>query len=117
MHPSPLAPVWLARSTVALRRYWGTRARTIKSRPRCCGGSPPRTLTCWRWAGQADESELRIIRYHRRGGPEVLQLDEAPTPQLQPGELLVEVTGRGSIPTRGAEDACSNRSVAGGSGR
>jgi len=34
---------------------------------------------------------LQAIRFHAHGGPEVLRLEEAPDPELQPGEVLVRV--------------------------
>jgi NADPH:quinone reductase-like Zn-dependent oxidoreductase len=43
---------------------------------------------------------VRIVRYHAPGGPDVLQLDEVPSPQPGPGELLVNVAAAGvSLPT------------------
>jgi NADPH:quinone reductase len=50
---------------------------------------------------------LRVVRYHRPGGPEVLQLDEVPRPEPGPGELLVEVSAAGvSLPVvRGTRTA------------
>jgi NADPH:quinone reductase len=42
---------------------------------------------------------LRVVRHHRPGGPEVLQLDEVPRPEPGAGELLVKVTAAGvSLP-------------------
>lgn len=38
---------------------------------------------------------MKAIRVHSHGGPEVLQLEEVPTPALQPGESLVRVTFAG----------------------
>jgi NADPH:quinone reductase-like Zn-dependent oxidoreductase len=34
---------------------------------------------------------MRAVRFHRRGGPEVLQLDEVPRPEPGPGEVRVAV--------------------------
>ena len=34
---------------------------------------------------------MMAIRAHRRGGPEVLQYEEAPVPEVHSGEVLVEV--------------------------
>lgn len=34
---------------------------------------------------------MRAMRYHRTGGPEVIQLDEIPTPAPGPGEVLLQV--------------------------
>jgi alcohol dehydrogenase len=34
---------------------------------------------------------MRAVRLHRYGGPEVLQLDEVPTPQPRRGQVLVEI--------------------------
>ncbi|HLY29594.1 MAG TPA: NADPH:quinone oxidoreductase family protein, partial [Ktedonobacterales bacterium] len=38
---------------------------------------------------------MRAIRYHTLGGPEVLQLEEVPTPAPQAGEALVKVAAAG----------------------
>lgn len=38
---------------------------------------------------------MRAVRFHRTGGPEVLQLDELPTPDPGPGEALVRVERAG----------------------
>jgi NADPH2:quinone reductase len=38
---------------------------------------------------------MRAIRVHRTGGPEVLQLDEPPTPEPGPGDVLVRVEAAG----------------------
>lgn len=38
---------------------------------------------------------MRAIRYHRLGGPEVLQLDEIATPTPQAGEALIKVAAAG----------------------
>jgi len=38
---------------------------------------------------------MRAIRFHRHGGPEVLQLDQLPDPTPAPGEVVVRLTGRG----------------------
>ncbi|HUY78801.1 MAG TPA: NADPH:quinone oxidoreductase family protein [Ktedonobacterales bacterium] len=38
---------------------------------------------------------MRAIRYHQLGGPEVLQLDELPTPTPQAGEALIKVAAAG----------------------
>ncbi|MGW0531425.1 quinone oxidoreductase family protein [Streptomyces sp. NPDC003032] len=38
---------------------------------------------------------MRRVRYERRGGPEVLFLEEAPVPEPGPGELLVRVEAAG----------------------
>lgn len=34
---------------------------------------------------------MKAIRYYRYGGPEVLRLEDVPTPELAPGEVLVQV--------------------------
>src|SRR2546422_327605 len=34
---------------------------------------------------------MRSVRFHRHGGPEVLRYEEAPDPDLAPGEALVRV--------------------------
>ncbi|MGH3515471.1 MAG: alcohol dehydrogenase catalytic domain-containing protein [Pseudonocardiaceae bacterium] len=42
---------------------------------------------------------MRIVRYHRPGGPEVLQLDDVLPPQPGPGQLLISVAAPGvSLP-------------------
>jgi NADPH:quinone reductase-like Zn-dependent oxidoreductase len=38
---------------------------------------------------------MKAIRYHRHGGPEVLQLDEVPEPAIQEGQALLEVKAIG----------------------
>lgn len=38
---------------------------------------------------------MRAIRFHRHGGPDVLQLDELPDPTAAAGEVVVRLTGRG----------------------
>ena len=38
---------------------------------------------------------MRAIRVHRKGGPEVLQLEELPTPRPGAGEALVRVEAAG----------------------
>lgn len=38
---------------------------------------------------------MKAIRFHAPGGPEVLRLEEIPTPVPQPGEVLVRVTTAG----------------------
>jgi NADPH:quinone reductase-like Zn-dependent oxidoreductase len=34
---------------------------------------------------------MKAVRFHRHGGPDVLRYEEAPDPDLQPGEVLVRV--------------------------
>ena len=34
---------------------------------------------------------MKAVRFHRHGGPEVLRCEDAPDPELQPGEVLVRV--------------------------
>jgi NADPH:quinone reductase-like Zn-dependent oxidoreductase len=34
---------------------------------------------------------MKAVRFHQHGGPEVLRLEEAPEPELAPGEVLVRV--------------------------
>jgi NADPH2:quinone reductase len=41
---------------------------------------------------------MRAIRVHQFGGPEVLKLEEAPTPQPGPGQMLVRVHAAGINP-------------------
>ena len=38
---------------------------------------------------------MQAIRFHRHGGPEVLQLEQVPVPEPGPGELLVRVEAAG----------------------
>ena len=38
---------------------------------------------------------MRAIRIHAYGGPEVLQLEEVPSPDIQPGEVLIRVHAAG----------------------
>lgn len=38
---------------------------------------------------------MQAIRFHAHGGPDVLRLEEIPTPVLQPGDSLVRVTAAG----------------------
>lgn len=38
---------------------------------------------------------MKAIRYHQTGGPEVLSLDEVPTPEPGPGEVLIRVAAAG----------------------
>jgi NADPH2:quinone reductase len=39
---------------------------------------------------------VRSVRYHAHGGPEVLQIDEVPTPAPQNGQVLIEVEAVGA---------------------
>lgn len=39
---------------------------------------------------------MRSVRYHAHGGPEVLQIDEVPTPAPQDGQVLIEVEAVGA---------------------
>ncbi|MFT8243247.1 NADP-dependent oxidoreductase [Roseomonas sp. BN140053] len=41
---------------------------------------------------------MRAVRYHGYGGPEVLRLEELPTPQPGPGEIRVAMQAAGTIP-------------------
>src|SRR5262245_51390604 len=34
---------------------------------------------------------MKAVRFHQHGGPEVLRVEDAPDPQLAPGEVLVRV--------------------------
>lgn len=43
-------------------------------------------------------SKMKAIRLHEFGGPEVLRYEDAPTPQLKPGEVLVRVRAAGINP-------------------
>lgn len=38
---------------------------------------------------------MRAIRFHSLGGPETLQLEEAPDPQIKPGHVLIDVRAVG----------------------
>ena len=46
-------------------------------------------------------STMKAIRQHEFGGPEVLRYEDAPTPELQPGEVLVRVHAVGLNPPDG----------------
>ena len=41
---------------------------------------------------------MKAIRVHEFGGPEVLRLEEVPTPQPGPGQVLVRIRGVGVNP-------------------
>jgi len=41
---------------------------------------------------------MKALRFHSYGGPEVLQIDDAPMPEPGPGEVLVRVSGSGINP-------------------
>lgn len=41
---------------------------------------------------------MKAIRYHKHGGPEVLQLEQAPKPVPQDGEVLVRIAAAGVLP-------------------
>ena len=34
---------------------------------------------------------MKAVRFHQHGGPDVLRYEEAPDPELSPGEVLVRV--------------------------
>ena len=38
---------------------------------------------------------MKAIRFHKNGGPEVLQLEEIPVPEIQPDEVLIRVNAAG----------------------
>jgi NADPH2:quinone reductase len=38
---------------------------------------------------------MQVVRIHQHGGPEVMQVDEVPTPQPGPGQVLVRVAAAG----------------------
>lgn len=44
------------------------------------------------------DQRMRAVRYHRRGGPEVLQLEQIPRPEPGEGEVLVRVMAAGVNP-------------------
>ncbi len=39
--------------------------------------------------------EMKAVRLHAFGGPEVLVYEDAPRPEVKPGEVLVRVRQRG----------------------
>ena len=41
---------------------------------------------------------MKAIRLHRRGGPEQIVYEDAPKPELQPGDALVRVYATGITP-------------------
>jgi NADPH:quinone reductase-like Zn-dependent oxidoreductase len=41
---------------------------------------------------------MKAIQFHEAGGPEVLQYDEVPVPEIGPGEVLVRVHAAGINP-------------------
>jgi len=41
---------------------------------------------------------MKAIRFHEAGGPEVLQYEEVPVPEIGPGEVLVRVHAVGVNP-------------------
>jgi NADPH:quinone reductase-like Zn-dependent oxidoreductase len=41
---------------------------------------------------------MRVVRFERYGGPEVLQVVEEPTPEPGPGQVLIEVRAAGVNP-------------------
>src|SRR5574342_606045 len=45
--------------------------------------------------GDEAQSMSKIIRFHRTGGPEVLQIDELPDRPLRSGEVRLKVTAIG----------------------
>src|SRR4030095_5359059 len=42
---------------------------------------------------------MKAIRLHRRGGPEQLVYEDAPKPELSPGDALIRVHATGITPT------------------
>jgi NADPH2:quinone reductase len=40
--------------------------------------------------------QMRAVRYHRHGGPDVLQLDDVPVPAPGPGQVLIEAEAIGA---------------------
>ena len=48
---------------------------------------------------------MKAVRAHRRGGPEVLRYEDAPTPGVGTGEVLVEVHAAAVTPGELAWDA------------
>ena len=49
-------------------------------------------------AGNSQSEFMNAIRIHNYGGPEVLQFEDAPRPQLNKGEVLVRVHAAGVNP-------------------
>jgi len=49
----------------------------------------------WPNAGEGDAAGVRVIMVTRHGGPEVLELQDVPAPELGPGKLLVDVEAAG----------------------
>src|ERR1700694_2178537 len=45
-----------------------------------------------------EESQMKTIQVHQFGGPEVLRLEEVPTPKPGPGQVLVRVPAAGVNP-------------------
>ena len=43
---------------------------------------------------------MKAIRVHEFGGPEVLKLEEVPTPKLSAGQVLVRIHAAGEIPMK-----------------
>jgi len=50
------------------------------------------------YEGQVMATTMKAIRFHQFGGPEVLVYEDAPKPQVTPGELLVRVHAVGINP-------------------
>ena len=49
--------------------------------------------TPWPWTLAG--SEMKAVRVHRTGGPEVLQLEDIPAPEPGPGEVLIQLDAAG----------------------
>ena len=43
-------------------------------------------------------SDMRAVRYHEHGGPEVLQVDDVETPEPGHGEVRIDVRAAGVNP-------------------
>jgi NADPH:quinone reductase-like Zn-dependent oxidoreductase len=56
----------------------------------------------------AEVDMSHAVRYHRSGGPDVLEVDEVPTPEPGAGEVLVEVFAAGLSPVDSAVRAGTN---------
>jgi NADPH:quinone reductase len=53
-------------------------------------------MICWRRRSQPDQaSTVKAVRVYANGGPEVLKLEEVPTPHPGPGQALVRIAAAG----------------------
>src|SRR5439155_11454612 len=79
------------RSPAASRSRTDSEMRSSSPSTRPCA-SPPSGLT------RVYTNPMRIIRQQTLGGPEVLELTEAATPEPEPTEVLVRVAAAGVNP-------------------